>query len=199
VDDDVTFTVDDLDAVGALAIDAWGGAVEGDWSVPAGTLEWTCLATAEHTVDCVFSYALNLASRKTDGYPAFDLLRPLPDAGPADLVDGLRAVVGMLAATIRVAPPEVRAPLFGRPLRLTGPAPFAPRGGLELALHAHDVCSGLGVPFAPPADVCARLLASTDGWPGAVPGWSPTGDPWTDLLLRSGRPTPRGHDGSDPW
>ncbi len=189
---EVAFTVEDLEVVGDLTLTAWGSAVERDWSVPAGTLEWTCLATADHTIDCVFSYALFLASRKIDGYPAFDLLRALPDAGPADMLDGLRAVVGMLAAVIRTSPPDARATLFGgggHPV-VTGPAPFAPRGGLELALHAHDVCSGLGVAFAPPTDVCARLLAATDGWPGAVDGWSPTGDPWTDLLTRSGRPTP---------
>ena len=190
--DEVVFTVEDLEVVGDLALAAWAAAVDRDWSVPAGTLEWSCLATADHTIDCVFSYALFLASRKTDGYPAFDLLRALPGAGPADMVDGLRAVVGMLAAVIRAAPPGARATLFsggGRPV-VTGPAPFAPRGGLELALHAHDVCSGLGVDLALPAEVCARLLAATDGWPGGADGWLPTGDPWTDLLTRSGRPAP---------
>ena len=191
--DDEIFTVEDLEALGELTLAAWGSALDRDWSVPAGTLEWSCLATADHTVDCVFSYALFLASRKTDGYPAFDLLRALPEAGPADMLDGVRAVVGMLAATIRAAPGDARATLFwdgGERVVVTGPAPFAPRGGLELVLHAHDVCAGLGVPFAPPADVCARLLAATDGWPGAVDGWTPTGDPWSDLLTRSGRPAP---------
>jgi len=189
--DDGAFTVEDLEVVGELALAAWGSAVDRDWSVPAGTLEWTCLATADHTVDCVFSYALNLAFRKEDGYPAFDLLRALPDAGPADMLDGLRAVVGMLAAVIRAAPPDARATLFsgGGPV-VTGPAPFAPRGGLELALHAHDVSTGLDVPFEPPAPVCARLLASTAGWPGAA-AEPATDDPWADLLVRSGRPSPR--------
>lgn len=185
------FTVDDLEAVGELALSAWTEGVDRDWSAPAGTLEWTCLATADHTIDCVFSYALFLASRKTDGYPAFDLLRALPDAGPTDMLDGLRAVVGMLVSVIRTSPAEARATLFqggGTPV-VTGPAPFAPRGGLELALHAHDVCSGLGVAFAPPPDVCARLLAATAGWPG-MHRHDATGDPWTDLLLRSGRPAP---------
>jgi hypothetical protein len=193
--EDVPFTIEDLEAVGELALASWAGAVDRDWSVPAGTLAWSCLATADHTVDCVFSYALFLASRKTDGYVAFDVLRALPDAGPADMVDGLRAVVGLLAAAIRAAPPDARTTLFwpGRSRAIVaGPAPFAPRGGLELILHAHDVCSGLGVPFAPPTDVCDRLLAATAGWPGAVDGFAPTGDPWADLLLRSGRPAPAG-------
>jgi hypothetical protein len=189
--EDVPFTVEDLEAIGDLTLAAWAGAVDRDWSVPAGTLEWSCLATADHTVDCVFSYALFLASRKTDGYVAFDVLRALPEAGPTDMVEGLRAVVGLLAAAIRTAPPAARATLFwdgGAKVVVAGPAPFAPRGGLELVLHAHDVCAGLGVPFTPPADVCDRLLIATAGWPGAADGWEPTGDPWTDLLRRSGRP-----------
>lgn len=191
--EDVPFTVEDLEAVGDLALAAWASGIDRDWSVPAGTLEWSCLVTADHTVDCVFSYALFLASRKTDGYVAFDVLRALPDAGPPDMVEGLRAVVGLLAAAIRAAPPDARATLFwdgGSRVVVTGPAPFAPRGGLELALHAHDVCSGLGVPFVPPTDVCARLFVSTAGWPGAVEGFTRSGDPWTDLLVRSGRPAP---------
>jgi hypothetical protein len=36
-----------------------------------GTLEWSCFKTADHTVDCVFSYAFFLASRRTDRYPPF--------------------------------------------------------------------------------------------------------------------------------
>jgi hypothetical protein len=189
---DPAFTVDDLQALSDLVLDAWGAAVGRDWTVPAGTLEWTCWATAEHTVDCVFSYALFLASRKEDGYPALDVLRALPDAAPADLVEGLRAVTTMLVAVIRAAPPDARATLFGgsrEPFVARAPW-FAPRGGLELILHAHDVCSGLGVAFTPPADLCARLLTSTDGWPGAVAGFAPSGDPWPDLLVRSGRTLP---------
>ena len=49
-----------------------------------------------------------------------------------------------------------------------------PRGGLELALHGHDVCAGLGVPFDPPTDLCERLRAHTQDWPHwSSPGWSP--------------------------
>jgi hypothetical protein len=61
-------------------------------------------------------------------------------------------------------------------------------------LHAHDVCSGLGVPFQPPAEVCEHLRAHTSAWPGwSIPPWSPlamTGDAWSDLLQASGRGGP---------
>lgn len=190
---DVPFTPADLRLVGDLAIEAWASGVDRDWSVPAGTLEWSCWQTADHTVDCVFSYALFLGSRKVDGYPPFDLLRALPEAGPADLVDGLRSVVDMLWSMITAAPADARATLFdGREGPVVGgPAEFAPRGGLELAIHAHDVCSGLGVAFEPPADVVQRLLDASAGWRGEGGPFSPTGDPWADLVVRSGRPTPR--------
>jgi hypothetical protein len=53
------------------------------------------------------------------------------------------------------------------------------------------VCTGLGVPFTPPADVSEHLRAHTRDWPfWSLPGWSPLstdGDPWLDLLRCSGR------------
>ncbi|MER7247812.1 hypothetical protein [Kribbella sp. NPDC000426] len=70
-------------------------------------------------------------------------------------------------------------------------ADFPPRAGLELILHGYDVCQGLGVPFAPPADLCARLREHTRDWPmWTSPGWSSLtedADAWTDLLRASGR------------
>jgi hypothetical protein len=60
-----------------------------------------------------------------------------------------------------------------------------------MILHGHDVSAGLGVRFAPPADVCARLRDQTRGWPHwSSPGWHDAGateDPWSDLLTASGR------------
>ena len=184
------FTVDDFDRLADLVIDAWTVGVDQDWSAPAGTLEWTCLATADHTVDCVFSYALFLASRRQDDYPNWGELHALPDATAGDMVEGLRAVATMLSAVIRTAPTDTRAILFLRPQSTTGtPQDFAARGGHELILHAHDVCSGLGVAFDPPADLCARLLLHTAAWMREEPA-DPTGNPWHDLLTRSGRPRP---------
>jgi hypothetical protein len=181
------FTVDDFERVAALALAAWHGAVDRDWSVPAGTLEWSCLYTADHTIDCVFSYALFLGSRRLDDYPPFGELHALPEAGPSDMVDGLRAVSNMLAGTIRTAPPEARAVILRRPEPQTGgPDDFAARGALELILHAHDVCTGLGVAFDPPADLCDRLLQATTDWIRNAPEELPD-DPWAALLARSGR------------
>ena len=55
-----------------------------------------------------------------------------------------------------------------------------------MVLHAHDVCTGLGVAFDPPRDLCARLRDTVAAWPGQAP-LPATDDPWSDLLARSGR------------
>ncbi len=182
------FNDDDLQAISIRAIDAWQAGADGDWSVPAGTLEWTCLATAAHTVDCVWSYALFLASRKTDAYPhGFDELRALPDATPLDMVEHLRAVTNILHAVIFTASPKTRAVIWRRPEIATGgPNDFAARGAYELALHTHDIAQGLGVAFDPPEHLCRRLRDHTANWPGRTPV-EPTGDPWSDILEGSGR------------
>lgn len=179
------FTADDFTDLSGLVLATWGSGLDRDWSVPAGTLEWSCLYTAEHTVDCVFSYALFLASRKQDRYPRFGELHALPGARAADMLDGLRAVTNLLAATIAATPPDVRAVIWRDTNR--GPEDFPARGGLELILHAHDVSSGLGIPFDPPRDLCRRLFDHTRDWPGHAGVVEPTDDPWSDLLRRSGR------------
>lgn len=181
------FTVEDFSQLSTLVIDAWEAGLDRDWTVPAGTLEWSCFHTADHTIDCVFSYALFLASRCQDAYPNFGELHALPDATPRDLLDGLRAVTTMLTAVIVTADPDVRAVIWHRPEAETAPPQdFAARGALELILHAHDVCVGLGVPFEPPPGLCARLFEHTRAWP-FQPAVEATADPWADLLERSGR------------
>lgn len=84
------FTAEDFAALSAFALDAWQSGLARDWSVPAGTLEWSCFETADHTIDCVFSYAFFLASRARTAYPPFGEVHALPEASPADLVDPLR-------------------------------------------------------------------------------------------------------------
>jgi hypothetical protein len=180
------FTTADFDELSKLVVEAWESGLDRDWSVPAGTLEWSCFTTADHTIDCVFSYALFLASRRRDMYPPFTELHALPGAGPSDLVNGLQAVCTMLVAVVAEAGPGTEAIMWGRIGGLGESRDFAARGGHELILHAHDVCTGLGVPFDPPRDLCERLRDHTREWP-VGPEVAPTDDPWSDLLERSGR------------
>lgn len=186
------FTVGDLYRLSALVAEAWESAADHDWSVPAGTLEWSCTRTADHAVDCVFAPAFFLASRRLDDYPQTGAdLRLGAKATPARIVESLGIATRLLAAVVNDADPGTEAVIFRRPTILTGrPADFAPRGAMELILHAHDVCRGLDVSFEPPQDLCYRLRDHTLPWPMWTSGWSGverTTDPWGDLLKGSGR------------
>ncbi|MEA3056424.1 MAG: hypothetical protein QOD30_1856 [Actinomycetota bacterium] len=188
------FTCDDLELLSESVAAAWTSGIDRDWSRPAGSVEWTCTKTADHAVDCVIAPAVFLASRRTDAYPAGGGWSLGTDATPATLIEALHIVTHLHVALVSTTDPSVRAILWRRPsARVAPPADFPPRAGLELALHAHDVCAGLGVPFAPPPDVAANLRSHTREWPfwdGSVPGWSTLtddADAWADLLRASGR------------
>jgi hypothetical protein len=186
------FSVDDLRTLSTLVGDSWSSAVDRDWSAPAGTLEWSCLETADHAVDCVYAPAFFLASGRTDKYPeAGGDLRFGADATPTRLVESLSIATRILTAVVHDSAADERAVIFGRPhVMVAEPGDFVPRAALELILHAHDVCAGLGVPFEPPADLTVRLREHTRPWPIWTLGWSDlgrTGDPWGDLLASSGR------------
>jgi hypothetical protein len=183
------FTPDDVEELAGDVAGSWRAAAGLDWSVPAGPVEWSCTATAVHAVDTVVAPAFFLASRRQDRYPDGGW-SPSEDASPEDLADGLEMVSRILAAVVRSADPEVRAIAWRRPVTLRPPADFAPRGGLELLLHAHDIATGLGVPFEPPSGPCERLREHVRDWPFWNDPWAPlamTGDPLDDLLRASGR------------
>ena len=186
------FTVGDLEGLAALVAESWREAGDRDWSVRAGSLEWSCATTADHAIDTVLAPAFFLASRKQDDYPAGGPFSLGSDPRPEDLAEAVETAARILAAVVTAAPAEVRAVIWRFPVVATRPAAdFVPRGALELALHAHDVGRGLELPFVPPTDVCERLRAHTQAWPHwSSSGWSPLsmqGDPWLDLLRSSGR------------
>lgn len=185
-------TVADLGTLTDLVAASWSAGGHLDWSVPAGSLEWSCISTADHAVDCVYAPAFFLASRRVDTYPeAGSDLTLGARATPELLVDSLRLATRLLVAVVNDAEPDVEAIIFQRPAPLTGaPRDFVPRAALELILHAHDVATGLDVPFEPPADLSHRLREHTRPWPLWTTSWRGLGctdDPWNDLLAGSGR------------
>ena len=180
------FTAADFAEVAALSIEAWSSVPDTEWASPAGTLEWSRFETADHTIDCVFSYAFFFASRAQEGYPPFGDVHALDGATPTDLVAGLRAMTNLLSAVITVASSDTRAIIWRRPEPTLGsPSDFAARGAHELALHTYDICAGTDVAFDPPRGVCQRLVDHTAEWPYG--DLARTEDPWSDLLARSGR------------
>jgi hypothetical protein len=110
-----------------------------------------------------------------------------PDARPDQLIQALEVAARILAAVVGDAGPDVRAVIFRSPAIVTAPPQdFVPRGALELILHAHDVCAGLGVEFEPDADLCRRLREHTRSWALWTIAWNglpSTEDPWADLLV----------------
>lgn len=189
----MVFTCDDLEALTGLVVAAWSSAAGRDWTVQAGTLDWSCLRTAEHAVDTVFAPALFLASRRLESYPDYGFFTPGTEASPQQMIEALQTATRILCAVVRTAPPSARAVIWQRPtVETRPPEDFVPRAGLELILHAHDVCAGLGIDFGPPEPLCQRLRDHTAAWPmwTNVPGWHPpatAGQAWLGLLDASGR------------
>lgn len=190
-DDGDRFRRQDLDELSAFVQERWIAGAGGDWSQPAGTLEWTCTETADHAVDTVFAPAFFLASGRQDMYP--DMGDPYtlgPGAGGVQFAQAISVATTVLGAVVADADPETRAIIWQWPeITVSPPADFLPRGGLELILHAHDVCAGLGVEFTPPTELCRRLRQHTLGWPLWLRwnGLAETANPWADLLRGSGR------------
>ena len=107
------FSVRDLEELSGLVADAWTAGTDRDWSVPAGTLEWSCLATADHAVDCVYAPTFFLASRRTDAYPtAGGDLTLGASAAPGALVESLQIETRILVAVVRATDADVRSILF---------------------------------------------------------------------------------------
>jgi hypothetical protein len=187
-DTSLSVTAADADCAVRLTVATLGEAQHVDWDVKAGSLEWTCWETVEHIADNLFFHAAQLGPRipSTDQSVPFAWARHRPGgpglvifadraAGPAGLVRVVEACGALLVAMVRTTPSEVRAHHDGGVLDTGG---FAAMTIGETLVHMHDVAEGLGLTWAPPADLCGRVLArlfpdaptDTDRW--ATPLWA---------------------------
>lgn len=98
--------------------------------------------------------------------------------GPVSLLQALEACGALLAAMVTTTPADTRA---WHPYGTSDPEGFAAMGVTEILIHGHDAAQGLGVPWEPPADLCARALRRL--FPGAPAGALP----WAALLWAAGR------------
>jgi len=168
-----------------LTLQALGPAQDMDearWDTQAGPLEWTCWETVEHIADNLFFHAAQLGPRipATDQSVPFAWARQRPGgpglvifadraAGPAGLMRVVDACGAILVAMTATTPPEVRA---HHDVGVLDAAGFAAISVAETLVHMHDVAAGLGLTWAPPADLCGRVLnrffpdapADTDRW-----------------------------------
>ncbi|GAA2121866.1 hypothetical protein GCM10009727_07530 [Actinomadura napierensis] len=182
-------TADDLERAVRSAIEVLRKAPPDAWDGKAGTLEWTCWETVEHLSDDLFAYAAQLGARpagrevpflwesRRPGGPA-NVTYADRDAGPDGLLQVLDACGAMLVALVRTTPPDARAHhVFGT----SDPEGFAAMGIVETLVHIHDVAQGLGLPWNPPAGLCAKVLKRL------FPDAPDAADPWSTLLWSTGR------------
>src|SRR5256885_2269398 len=159
----------DVRNAAGLVVDALIPTVAADWSVPARQSEWTCAKTAEHICDVLFSYAGQLATAAPNAYVKLRLTGE-KTAGPADLVEGIRASSGILAATVAATDPAVRA---YHPSGVADASGFAAMGVAELLLHGDDIAVALGTVIRPGDELCRSVLTrifpdvevTDDAWP----------------------------------
>ncbi|PZT69224.1 GNAT family N-acetyltransferase [Streptomyces sp. SW4] len=164
----------------ACAVAALRRATDRDWDqVRAAGLEWSVRGTATHVAECLVGYAAQLAGRAGEDYVPFGISLE-EGTGNEGTLRVIEAMGGLLAATVRTTPREVRA-FHPYPFRSADREGFAAMGIAEVLLHTHDMAEALGVEFAPPAEACAYVLTRI------FPHVQPSADPWRTLLWATGR------------
>jgi hypothetical protein len=155
--------------------------------ITAGGLTWSCWTTAAHIAHDLLAYAGQVGAQPTDAYLPYDL--SIHDsASPAEVLTIIRAAAEILASTVDAADPGVRAWHWGP----CDPGGFAAMGVAETLLHNVDITRGLALPWTPPADLCAAVLARL--FPQA-----PAGEPVAVLLWSTGRGDLPGRDRLTHW
>ena len=150
-------------------------AVDADWSVPAGELEWSCRTTLAHLLSALQYYSVNLATQSETERSGGQANESLPIDVLLDALEGRAAV---LASVCSAAPPGARG---GHSYGRSDVDGFVAMGCDELIVHSDDIAAGLGASFTPPPDVCEAVLARLFPW---APRDS---DPWATLRWANGR------------
>ena len=173
---------DDLILAATAVAEAISPVIEGDWSGRAGGIDWTCRQTLDHVPNALLLYAAHLATRATRGLPAprdGDLM-----ASPRRLLGVVVETAHILASVGQGVDSSERA---FHPAGMADAEGFCAMGCDEILVHGKDIAVGMGVPFDPPVELVARVLARL--FP-----WAPTDvDPWVALLWANGRTELPGH------
>lgn len=158
-----------------------------DWQVRAGSLDWSCRHTAAHVAHDLLAYAGQVAVCPTMAHLPCDLAIAT-DASPHTVLQVITACGRLLSSTVTTASPHARAWHWGA----CDPTGFAAMGVAETLLHTYDITQGLGVPWLPPAPLCAVVL-------GRLLPDAPRGDPVQILLWSTGRAELAGHPRIASW
>jgi len=183
-------TADDLDTAVSCVVDALRPTVDQDWSKPAGSLDWTCRATAEHLAQAHLHWASQLAVAAPTQYVRWSATAQQL-APPAGVLDFVEAAGRILALVVRAAPPQTRA---YHPWGIGDPEGFTAMACTESLIHGHDLTSTLAEPLTPPADLCARLLARAFPHEPHL-----ADDPWLTLRWLTGRTQIPGLPNPETW
>src|SRR3954471_8365147 len=97
---------DDVRVAAQSSYDALQPVSEADWSVSAGTLEWTCRATLEHLLTALDKYSRWLATPYAEATPPHQFRDP--NLSIAQLLALLKLRAGVLAAVVTAADPTAR-------------------------------------------------------------------------------------------
>ena len=148
----------------------------GDWTVQAGTLEWSARYTLEHVSGALTSYAMHLAMRATHRLSysrAIDASLSI-----STLLTDMEARAAVLAEVVAAAPATARG---FHVLGMADPSGFAAMACDEILIHTDDIARGFSRSFQPPGDLCRSVLARL--FP-----WAPSADePWAALRWANGR------------
>lgn len=150
---------DDLLLAAAACRAALEPGLDRDWSVAAGDLDWDCRRTVDHVADTLLFYAAHLSKRATRR-----LVPPRngdPARTPADLLGIVETTAAILSGVVRAAPPDARG-FHGA--GMADAEGFLAMGCAETVVHTGDIAQGLGLPFAPPDDLAARVTRRLFPW-----------------------------------
>lgn len=173
---DATMLPNDLLTAASVSQAALEPALDRDWSVRAGDLEWSCRHTLDHIFEALIFYAGMLATRS----PELRETGVINTAGIplADALTMVETMAAILSEVVRAAPPEARA---YHPNGMADGSGFVAMGCEEILMHSADIAQGLGLALCPPTDLAARVRARL--FP-----WAPTEvEPWDALRWAAGR------------
>ena len=151
-------------------------ALDRDWSLPAGSLDWDCRETLDHIGDALASYVRQLATRSPTQRPRFR--NGDPGADIETLLDEIDSLAHVLEVVAAAAPAGVRA---HHRMGMADAEGFVAMGCIETLVHTWDIAQGLDLGMEPPADLVRKLL-------NRLFPWAPTGhDAWETFLYCAGR------------
>lgn len=149
----------DLERAAQACAETFLPAIEEDWEVPAGDLEWSCRRTLDHTADALMFYATHLATRSA--VRRYGVRNTDPEATVPRLLEAVTGAAAILARVCAGAGPGTQA---FHPAGMADVSGFIAMGCDEIIVHADDVARGLGVAYAPPLDLCAAVVARLFPW-----------------------------------